>query len=577
MLEIKYHDGLARIGILHTEHGKIELPVFCPVINPNKLIVEPKEMARRFKAKMIMANSYIIFKHPDLREAALRYRIHRLLKFKGAIMVDNGGYQIHRYRGVEIDFAEILKFQEEIGADIGITLDLPTPASAGRREAKRSVEITLQNARESLKLMRRKNMLWSAPIQGGKFLDLISKCAKELSRLPYAMHSLGEPVQFLNNYEFTQVCYMVHAAKSKLPISRAFHLFGVGLPSFMPLATLLGCDIFDSASYALFASDDRYMTDIGTLRLEEMHELPCNCEICSRYDIKELKEMLKGERERLLALHNLYVLFKVIKEIREAIIENRLFELCAVRCRSHPRLFEAYLKALRIFSKLFDKYDPMRKRSGLFYTGEETKLRPEIRRAKMRVRRIFGTKLIPAALDQTYPFFQSLSIEGKPLFKFSKGIVKDLERIRKIADYQFGRGIGRVLFPGNVKIFKSPTTGKIRRIYSDSELLATLRPRDGFLCLRIAGALRIKDKLKNNRVFVEGKPEVEELVRSGRNLFVKFVERADPNILPRDEVLILNSKNELLGVGEAVLSSEEMKVMQRGVAVKTREGLKLQR
>lgn len=574
MLEIKYHDGLARIGVLHTKHGKVELPVFCPVINPNKLIVEPKEMAKKFKVKMLMANSYIIFKYPDLREAAQKHKLHRWLKFRGAIMVDNGGYQLHRYKGVKIDFAEILRFQEEIGADIGITLDLPTSASAGRKEAERSVEVTLQNARQSLKLMRRKDMLWSAPVQGGKFLDLISRCSEELSKLPYTIHSLGEPVQFLNNYEFTQVCHMIHAAKSKLPINRAFHLFGVGLPSFMPLATLLGCDIFDSASYALFASDDRYMTDVGTLRLEEMHELPCNCEVCSKYDLKDLKEMLKGERERALALHNLYVLFKVMKEIREAIAENRLFELCAIRCRSHPKLFEAYLVALRSFSKLFQKYDPMRKRSGLFYTGEETKLRPEVRRAKLRVKKIFGTKLVPAALNQTYPFFQSLSIEGKPLFKFTEEKVGDLDRIRKIADYQFGKGVGRVLFPTGVKIFKSPTTGKIRRIYYGSELLATLRPRDGFLCLRIAGALRIKDKLRSNRVFIEEKPEVEELVGSGRNLFVKFVRRADPNILPRDEVLILNSKNELLAVGEAVLSSEEMEVMERGVAVKTREGIK---
>lgn len=575
MLEVKYHDGLARLGVMHTRHGKVRLPVFCPVVNPNKLIVKPEEIYKKFKAELIMTNSYIIYKNKELREAAERKGVHGLLNFPKAIMVDNGGYQIHIYKNVKISPLEILKFQEKIEPDIGIVLDYPTSASMNREEALETVKVTLRNARDGVKLIEKKGILWSAPIQGGRHFDLIKKCARELSKLPYPMHSLGEPVQFLNNYEFKIVVEMTYNAKLNIPINRIFHLFGAGLPSFMPLAALLGCDVFDSASYALFARDDRYMTEFGTLRLEELEgDFPCNCEVCTKYSVREVKEMLKWERERFLALHNLHVLFKTINEIRVAIRENRLFELCAMRCRSHPKLLEAFLYSLKRFRKAFEKFDPIRKRSGLFYTGMETLWRPEIRRAKKRVREVFGRDLVPRGLDQTYPFFQSLTIEGKELFKFEKKRkVSDLERLRVVADYQFGKGIGKLLFPRDVEIVKSPRTKRIRQIFLNKKLIATFRCDDGMICLRVEGAKRILNKLKGHKVFLKPDPKFEELVGRGRDVFTKFIDRVEGEIIPREEVVVLSSSSKLLGVGEAVLSSEEMKLLERGVAVKIREGV----
>ncbi len=573
MLEVKYHDGLARLGILHTSHGKVKLPVFCPVVNPNKLVVKPEEIHKKFKAELIMTNSYIIYKNKELREVAREKGVHNLLNFPKAIMVDNGGYQIHIYKNVEISPSEIFKFQEEIKPDIGIVLDYPTSSSMSKEEALETVEVTLRNAREGVRMRKRRGIIWSAPIQGGRYFDLVKKCARELGKLPYVMHSLGEPVQFLNNYEFKIVAEMIYNAKANLPINRAFHLFGAGLPSFMPLAALLGCDIFDSASYALFARDDRYMTEFGTLRLDEIEEFPCECEVCSKYSVEEVREMLKWERERFLALHNLYVLFKTMREIRVAIRENRLFELCAMRCRSHPKLLEAFIFSLKRFRKLFEKFDPIRKRRGLFYTGKETFLRPEVVRAKKRVKEIFGKEEVPRELDQSYPFFQSLSIEGKDLFKFErKRKVSDLQRLRKIADYQFGKGIGKLLFPKNVEIIKSPRTQRIRQIFLNKKLVATFRCDDGLLCLRIEGAKRILKKLKGKKVFLKKNPEFEKLVRRGRDVFTNFIEKVEGEIIPREEVIVLSSDSELLGVGEAVLSSEEMRLLKRGVAVKVREG-----
>ena len=72
----------------------------------------------------------------------------------------------------------------------------------------------------------------------------------------------------------------------------------------------------------------------------------------------------------------------------------------------------------------------------------------------------------------------------------------DLQKIRSIADYQFGRGVGNSYFPNEVKIVYSKRTRKIRHIYLGEELLATLRPTTGLFVLTIAGAKRMIHEIK---------------------------------------------------------------------------------
>jgi len=90
--EIKYRDACGRLGILETRHGKVETPALLPVINPNKLLISPKEMEKLFDTKIIITNAYIIYKHKDLKERALTEGIHELLDFKGVIKGDRKRY-----------------------------------------------------------------------------------------------------------------------------------------------------------------------------------------------------------------------------------------------------------------------------------------------------------------------------------------------------------------------------------------------------------------------------------------------------------------------------------------------------
>jgi len=148
-----------------------------------------------------------------------------------------------------------------------------------------------------------------------------------------------------------------------------------------------------------------------------------------------------------------------------------------------------------------------------------------------------------------------------------------LQKIRGIADYQLGRGVGRVLFPDAVKVSFSKTTGRIRHIYLGSERLATLRPKDGMFSLTIAGAKRIRDGVKPLRLWVIVQKDAAPFVAKGRSLFAKHVVDADDEIRPKEEVIVLDEDSEVLAVGKAVLTGAEMKAFRRGVAVSVRRGV----
>jgi uncharacterized protein with predicted RNA binding PUA domain len=147
-----------------------------------------------------------------------------------------------------------------------------------------------------------------------------------------------------------------------------------------------------------------------------------------------------------------------------------------------------------------------------------------------------------------------------------------LRKIRSIANYQFGRGIGEKLFPNNVEVVFSKRTKKIRHIYLDGKRLATLRPTDGMFSLTVAGAKRILDSSKHPKLWVKVSEEAAPFVEKGKSVFAKHVVDANEEVRPREEVIVMDEKGEVLAVGKAVLTGAEMKAFKRGVAVRVRWG-----
>jgi uncharacterized protein with predicted RNA binding PUA domain len=150
----------------------------------------------------------------------------------------------------------------------------------------------------------------------------------------------------------------------------------------------------------------------------------------------------------------------------------------------------------------------------------------------------------------------------------------NLAKVRSIADYQFGKGVGVQLFPDNIEIQYSPRTGRIRYINLDGERLATLRPTDGVLSLSLKAAQIMAEKTPFAKCFVTVKSEVSKFIAEGGDVFAVHVVKVDVEVGAKDEVIALDEDGHVLAVGRTVLSSDEMKAFKTGVAVKVRHGSK---
>ncbi len=147
-----------------------------------------------------------------------------------------------------------------------------------------------------------------------------------------------------------------------------------------------------------------------------------------------------------------------------------------------------------------------------------------------------------------------------------------LRRIRSVADYQFGKGVGDKLFPETVEISYSKATGRIRYVSLDGERLATLRPTDGLLSLSIIAAKFIVEHAGFAQCFVTVRKDISEFIANGGDVFAAHVVEVDEAIRSKDEVIIVDEDNHVLAVGRALLSSSEMTAFKIGVAVKVRHG-----
>ena len=108
------------------------------------------------------------------------------------------------------------------------------------------------------------------------------------------------------------------------------------------LAAFLGCDVFDSASYAKFASRDSLMFTWGTKNLDELEELPNEFSAFPGMTATKLKKLDKDKRQKIIAKHNLMVSFAEIRRIKQAIHDGLLWELVESRLRSSPALMKVF-------------------------------------------------------------------------------------------------------------------------------------------------------------------------------------------------------------------------------------------
>ena len=344
--EIITRDGAARIGRLHTKHGILQTPMLLPVINPNIRTIEPREMWDKYRVNGLITNSYVTWKHEDLRTSALKEGIHALLDYPGVIVTDSGTFQSYVYGDVEVEPGEIVDFQRDIGVDLGTMLDVFGRPDMSREELEYAVEETAKRSEISLENAG-ENLLLNGPIQGGLYDDLRSKAGSLMGAAKgeyrgFAVHPIGGIVPLMEQQRYRELFQILLSAKSTIPPNKPIHLFGCGHPLLFPLSIALGVDLFDSAAYALFARDDRLLTPEGTVKLAGLNEWPCHSSALFTYTPDEVREMNKDERSTLLAHHNLEITQAELARCREAIRKGKIWQLAEERSHCSSRLREAF-------------------------------------------------------------------------------------------------------------------------------------------------------------------------------------------------------------------------------------------
>jgi 7-cyano-7-deazaguanine tRNA-ribosyltransferase len=412
--EVKHSDLAGRIGKLETAHGILETPAFIPVVHPVRQTISP-QFLKKLGFNGLITNAYTTLKYYG--DDARAKGIHDILNYDGVIMTDSGGYQILEYGTIDAEPRVISQFENDIGSDISVPLDKPTGYGLEYEKAKEYVEQTISNAKNILEVegknVGRKNnkqngsTIWVGPVQGAEHLDLVRYCANVLDKMGFEVLAIGSPVQIMETYEFSVLAQMIATVKRTVR-TKPIHLFGAGHPLTIPLAVSLGCDIFDSASYMLYAKDERYMHANGTVKLENLSYLSCQCPVCCSHTIKELRQMIKDDRIEEIAKHNLYVLRAEVNAVKQAIVDGRLWEYVMLKARSHPKLMKA-MDLFRDFEFLEDG-TPLFKEKALFLYDPIDQYRPEalrFRRIASMFRSIVKKDLVLYPTVELQPFYST--------------------------------------------------------------------------------------------------------------------------------------------------------------------------
>ncbi len=345
----------ARRGRIYTPHGIIETPVFMPVgTQATVKAMTPDELKEMVDARIILSNTYHLFLRPGdelIKEAG---GLHKFMNWDRPILTDSGGFQVFSLadlrniteEGVKfkshLDGSEkflspeiSMKIQNNLGSDIMMAFDECAPYPSDYDYTKKSMEMTTRWAKRCLEAHKNKERQGLFGIvQGGMYKDLREQSAKALVELDFPGYavgglSVGEPAELM--YE------ILSATTPFLPENKPRYLMGVGTPDYLIEAVLRGIDMCDCVLPTRIARNGTAMTSEGKVVVRnatyERDWTPldhnCDCYTCKNYTRAYIRHLVKcGEilGARLITIHNLRFLVKLMEDVRKAIEEDRLLE-----------------------------------------------------------------------------------------------------------------------------------------------------------------------------------------------------------------------------------------------------------
>lgn len=344
----------ARRGRLYTPHGTVETPVFMPVGTQATVKTMSPEELKEIGAEIILSNTYHLFLRPGhdiVREAG---GLHAFMHWDRSILTDSGGFQVFSLsslrhiteEGVEfrshlsgeklfLSPEKVMEVENALGADIIMAFDECPPYPSSREYIKQSLERTSRWAKRCQAAHRRPHdQALFGIVQGGMERDLRQQSAEELLELDLPGYAVGG----LSVGEPKPLMYEVLAYTTPLlPADKPRYLMGVGSPDDLFEGVQRGIDMFDCVLPTRIARNGTCMTSVGKVVIRnaiyardwEKLDPNCDCYTCRNYSRAYIRHLLKADEIfglRLTTYHNLYFLVQLMKNIREAIEQDRFLE-----------------------------------------------------------------------------------------------------------------------------------------------------------------------------------------------------------------------------------------------------------
>ena len=361
----------ARAGVITTDHGKIQTPIFMPVGTVASVkAVHQRELRDDIKAQIILGNTYHLYLRPGLDILRQAGGLHRFNGWERPILTDSGGFQVFslsdRRKLTEegahfrshIDGSKhlftpenVVDTQRIIGADIMMALDECTPGDADYDYAKKSLALTRRWLDRGWKHFCETEGLYGYKqtffpiVQGCVYPDLRIEAAKHVADLGADGNAIGG----LAVGEPTEVMYeIIDAVEPYMPADKPRYLMGVGTPSNIIEGVARGVDFFDCVMPARNARHGKLFTWKGTLNIKnakyKLDEQPidpeCDCPVCRQFSRAYLRHLFTAEEMlgmHLAVMHNLYFYNKLTERIRDS-LDNGCFE--AFRAEYSKKLAE---------------------------------------------------------------------------------------------------------------------------------------------------------------------------------------------------------------------------------------------
>jgi len=343
-------DSLARTGILKTHHGEVKTPMFMPVGTLATVKSLSPEEITEIGSGVILSNTYHLALRPGTDIIQLAGGIHRFMQYSGPILTDSGGFQVFSLAKNRVITEEGVTFrnhlngdlmsltpeiaitkQKEIGADIIMAFDECIPFPAEYAYAKSSTERTLRWAARCIATPRGSHQALFGIVQGGEFADLREMSARGTTSLPFdgfaiGGTSIGEPKPVFSS--------MLKAAIPHLPLEKPRYVMGIGSLDYILEAIGQGVDMFDCVLPTRLARHGALMTTQGRINIKDGEyekdfspiDSSCDCTTCKRYTRAYLRHLYRSDEllgKRLMSIHNLRFLIKIVEGARVAIEEDR--------------------------------------------------------------------------------------------------------------------------------------------------------------------------------------------------------------------------------------------------------------